>query len=331
MLSGKKLWMSSRDYLMIIFGIFLYAFGFSAFIFPEKVVIGGLAGFGTLIYFITETWFGYGIPVAITQYITNLTLLACAFRTVGKQFVWRTIFGATVISLFIGILTPLFPDPIIPGQTFMSVVVGAILCGTGIGMVFIHNGSTGGTDIVAAMVAKKSNVTIGRTMLYCDMCIISSSFLIFHNVDKVVYGFIVLVLCSYFCDLVINTNRQAIQFTIISAHWKEIAETITAEANRGCTVFEGMGWYSKHSIKMLIVVCRKIESVTIHRIVKSIDEDAFVTQTNVNGVYGKGFDKIKVKLNKNHSEHHPSTPLPEPVPSIEEVTVTNITDTAEKA
>lgn len=294
-LTASKIWVSARDYAFIVLGIFLYAFGFSAFIFPEKVVIGGLAGFGTLIYFITEMIFGKGVPVAVTQYVTNLLLLAMAFRKVGRQFVIRTIFGATVISLFIGVLTPLFPEPLIAQQTFMNVIIGGILCGVGIGMVFVHNGSTGGTDIIAAMVSKSSNTSIGRTMLYCDMCIISSSFLIFHNVDKVVYGFIVLVITAYLADMVIDTNRQAVQFTIFSRHWEKIADAISHEANRGCTVINGTGWYTKHEVKMLLVMCRKIESVTIFRIVKSIDEDAFITQTNVNGVYGKGFDKIKIK------------------------------------
>ena len=200
----------------------------------------------------------------------------------------RTIFGATVISLFIGVLTPLFPEPLVAQQTFMNVIIGGILCGVGIGMVFVHNGSTGGTDIIAAMASKSSNTSIGRTILYCDMCIISSSFLIFHNVDKVVYGFIVLVITAYLADMVIDTNRQAVQFTIFSRHWEKIADAISHEANRGCTVINGTGWYTKHE-------------VTIFRIVKSIDEDAFITQTNVNGVYGKGFDKIKIKEARKHA------------------------------
>lgn len=305
--SRKKLWVSTRDYVLIIFGIFLYAFGFSAFIFPEKIVIGGLAGLGTVIYFVTEMAFGKGIPVAITQYITNLILLAFAFRSVGRQFVIRTIFGATVISLFIGILTPLFPEPLIEQQTFMNVIIGGMLCGIGIGFVFVHNGSTGGTDIVAAMVSKKSNTTIGRTMLYCDMCIISSSFLIFHNIDKIVYGFIVLIITAYLTDMVINTNRQAVQFTIFSNKWEKIADAITHDTNRGCTVLDGTGWYSKNNVKILLVMCRKIESVSIFRIIKSIDEKAFIAQSNVNGVYGEGFDKIKIKSKKNSQSNKQAT------------------------
>ena len=150
------------------------------------------------------------------------------------------------------------------------------------------------------MVSKHSNVSVGRTMLYTDMVIISSSYLIFHNVDTVVYGFIVLAIASFMADMVINTNRQAVQFIIFSPMWDEIATAINNEAKRGCTVLSGTGWYSKHEVKILLVMCRKIESVNIFRIIKSIDEHAFISQANVNGVYGQGFDSIKLKVEPKH-------------------------------
>lgn len=306
--SAKDFWMTSRDYVFIAFGIFLYAFGFSAFIFPEKVVIGGLAGFGTLVYFITERLFGYGVPVAITSYAMNLFLLGLAFRSVGKQFVVRTIYGATCISLFIGVLQPLFPEPLVGQQTFMNIIIGGMMCGIGIGVAFTHNGSTGGTDIVAAMVSKHSNVTIGRVMLYTDMCIISSSFLLFHHIDNVVYGFIVLVIVSYMADLIVDTSRQAVQFIIFSPHWEKIATAINNQANRGCTVIDGMGWYTRSEVKILMVMCRKIESITIFRIIKNIDENAFITQANVNGVYGNGFDALKLRVPPKKAQNDNSTP-----------------------
>lgn len=290
------LWMTTRDYVFIVLGLMVYAFGFTAFILPEKVVIGGLVGVGSLIYFVS------GIPVAISSYVLNLVLLAMAFRIVGKQFVIRTVFGATIMSGLIGVMQPMFTEPLIQQQTFMNLIIGGILCGFGIGFVFTHNGSTGGTDIVAAMVSKKTNVSIGRVMIYCDFLIISSSYLVFYQIDKVVYGLIVTFLVSFMADQVILTNRQAIQFTIISHKWAEIADAINNEAHRGCTVLDGIGWYTKQEMKVLLVMCRKIESVTIFRIVKSIDKDAFITQANVNGVYGRGFDmvKLKIRTTKNH-------------------------------
>ena len=298
-LSGMKLWRSTKDYFFITLGVSIYAFGFAAFILPHEVVIGGVAGLSTIIFFTL------GVPIAISNYAINLTLLAFAYRIVGKQFVVGTIFGATMISLMMGIAIPLCGD-LFTLDPFMSTVIGGILAGTGIGIAFIHNGSTGGTDIVAAMVSKKTNITIGRTMIYVDMCIISSSFLIFGKIDNVIYGFIVLFMSSYMADLMVNSNRQAVQFIIFSKYWEQIANAVNDEAHRGCTVIDGMGWYSKHPVKILLVMCRKIESVSICRIVKSIDKDAFITQGNVNGVYGQGFDQMKIKM-KDHKAHENST------------------------
>ncbi|MBR5331730.1 MAG: YitT family protein [Muribaculaceae bacterium] len=319
-LSSKNLWISYKDYVMIILGIAIYSFGFTAFILPEKVVMGGVSGLGSLVYFASQEYLSFDIPVAVTQYSVNLILLAFAYKIVGKQFVLRTIFGATVISLMIGIMQPLFYEllqgkPLVQGETFMNVIIGGISCGIGIGMAFTHNGSTGGTDIVAAMVAKKSNVSIGRTMLYTDFFIISSSYLLFQDINKIVYGFIVLFAASMVADMMINTNRQAVQFTIFSPKWKEIATAINNEANRGCTVLNGIGWYSKQEVKVLLVMCRKIESVTIFRIIKSIDHDAFITQANVNGVYGQGFDEIKLKMRPNDTRPLKPNENPEEVAS----------------
>lgn len=292
-----------KDYVFIIFGLFLYALGFTAFIMPHEVVMGGLAGVGTLVYFATAG----KVSVAVTIYIGNLILLSIAYKIVGRTFVMRTIFGATVASLWIGFMENFFMSlghPLI-ADISMSVILGGILCGVGVGTIFIHNGSSGGTDIIAAMVSKVSNVSIGRTMMFVDACIVMSSIFLPYDgtfgerlearVPIMVYGFVVTFVISYFADQVINSNRQATQFIIFSVKWEEIANAINNEAHRGVTVLEGMGWYTKKEMKILMVWCRKIESVNIFRIVKSIDENAFITQGAVNGVYGKGFDTMRIK------------------------------------
>lgn len=307
----NNLYRTARDYVFITFGMAIYAFGFCGFILPERVVIGGLAGVGTIVYFLT------GIPVGITQYACNLLLLALAYKIVGKKFVLGTIYGATMISVFVSIFQPLLEGGF-TNDSLTNVVIGGAMAGVGIGVAFTHNGSSGGTDIIAAMVQKYTNVSIGRTMLCNDCIIISSSYFLFHQIDKVVYGFIVLLLSAYVADLVVNTNRQAVQFTIFSKKWEEIATAINNEAKRGCTVLTGMGWYSKQEVKVLLVMCRKIESVTISRIIKSIDPDAFTTQCNVNGVYGKGFDELKVRMKA--PDHHPAhTRLPNPAANTSQI------------
>lgn len=302
---SKFTWLDVKDYIFIIIGISLYAFGFTAFILPHEVVMGGMAGLGSVVYFATERlheagYFPFAVPVAVTMYAVNFLLLCIAFRIVDRTFTIRTLFGMTVLSMVVGVLQPLCANlHIMPDEKVLSLVLGAAIMGTGIGTVFIHNGSSGGTDIVAAMVSKKSNVTIGRTMMICDIFIVGSAFVVLnYPISEIVLGMLVTVMTGYMCDLVINSNRQAIQFTIFSQKWEEIADAIITDANRGCTVLEGEGWYSHKPVKMLMVMCRKIESVTIYRIIKSIDPNALVTQCNVNGVYGQGFDTMKVKMKK---------------------------------
>lgn len=294
-----------RDYFMIIVGLIFYAIGFTAFILPHDIVIGGMAGLGTLVYFASNRF----IPVAVTMYGVNLMLIIGGWKMLGRDFTLRTIFGATGISIFIGLIEGYFTThPPLIADTAMSIVLGGILCGIGIGTIYIHNGTSGGTDIVAAMVTKVSNVSVGRIMMIVDMSIVALTFFLpydgdleqrFQNsVPRIIYGWVIIFIYSYITDLLINTNRQATQFIIFSTKWKEIADKVNNTAHRGVTVLDGQGWYSKKEVKILMVWCRKIESVTIFRIVKSVDPNAFVSQANVNGVYGQGFDKVKVKLDK---------------------------------
>ncbi len=289
----KKALKIAQDYVMITLGLFTYAFGFTAFILPEKIVIGSVTGLSSLIHF----WLGWN--VALTYYAINIILLCIAFRSVGKQFVLRTIIGASIATVFIGVLQPMFPTPIIEQQTFMNVILGAVLCGLGLGVVFTHNGSTGGTDIIAAMVAKHSTISFGRTMMYCDVLIICSSYLLFHSIDKIVYGLIYMVIYSVAADRVINNTRQSVQFLIISKKWQQIADAINTAAHRGCTILDGTGWYTKESVKIIMVMCRKHESVNIFRIIKETDREAIITQSNCNAVYGFGFDELKVRVHSS--------------------------------
>ena len=326
-ISYDKLWLDARDYFFIVLGLAFYAFGFTAFVLPQKVVMGGMAGLGSVVYFATlrmqeSGYMPFAIPVGVTMYVVNFILLAIAFKVVARTFVVRTLFGMTVLSVLIFLFQPVFGNMgVIPDDHLLNIILGSGLMGCGIGMVFIHNGSSGGTDIIAAMVSKKSNVTIGRTMMICDCIIVSSAYFVLgYSIGEIVYGLLVTALTSYTCDLVINSNRQAVQFTIFSPRWEEIASAINHEAHRGVTVFKGLGYYSHKEVKMLMVMCRKIESVTIYRIIKSIDETAFITQTNVNGVYGKGFDQIKVKKHKKDrkkklTSHAASANAPQVSPS----------------
>lgn len=290
--SSRYLLKQARDYFMIVLGLGVFSFGFTAFVLPQKVVTGGVVGVASLLYY------AFGWNVAVSNLVINALLLLMAFKSVGKQFAMRTVFGATAVSLLIGVMQPLFPHTLVDQQPFMNMVIGAVLCGVGIGTTYAHGGSSAGSDTIAAVVTKYSNVSFGRIMVYCDLTIVSCSYIVFHSIDKIVYGIIFLITYSFIADRVINNSRQAVQFLIFSEKWEDIANAINNVAKRGCTLLHGTGWYTKHDVKMLLVLCRQFESDRIFQIIKSIDKSALISQTYVRGIYGLGFDELKVNLHK---------------------------------
>lgn len=279
-----------RDFFFMFLGIASYSFGYTAFILPEKVVMGGVAGLSALIYYAT------GIPTGITIWVLNFTMLAIAFKALTKQFTIKTVIGVSIMSVIIGFLQPFFiahPLITVGEDKFMHVLIGGALGGAGLGLVFSHNGSTGGTDILVALLNKHFRMSFGRAMQFIDITIISSSYLLFHSTETIVYGVAFTLIASYVCDYVINGTRQTVQFLIISKEYEQIADAINRKVNRGVTLISGKGWYSKKEVNMLVVLTRKYESQEIFNYVKAIDPNALISQSYCQGVFGEGFDKIK--------------------------------------
>lgn len=280
---------SVKEYFTIVFGLALYALGWTGFLLPHEITTGGVTGIGALFYF------AKGIPVAATYFAINIGLLILSVKIFGWKFSVKTIFGVFVLTFFLSLAQSLVKKPLLVEEPFMACVVGGVLTGIGIGIVFTANGSTGGTDIIAKILNKYRNITLGRGLLYSDLIIISSSYILFHSIEKIIFGITTLLISTYFIDFIVNGVRQSVQFLIFSREYEEIAQRITTEMHRGVTVLDGMGWYSKSPVKVLVVLARKNESTKIFRIVKQTDPQAFVSQSSVIGVYGQGFDIIKSK------------------------------------
>lgn len=278
-----------KEYVTILFGLALYALGWTGFLLPHEITTGGITGLAALVFFAN------GLPVAVTYFSINIVLLIISIRMFGWKFSIRTIVGVLVLTLFLSVAQKYIHKPLLVGEPFMACVIGGLLAGAGVGTVLTANGSTGGTDIIALIINKYRNITPGRAMLYSDLIIISSSYFLFHSIDKILYGLTALAVSTYAVDMVVNGDRQSVQFFIFSSKFEAIAERINSEAHRGVTVLDGMGWYSKEPAKVLCVMARKNESVKIFRIVKQVDPNAFVSQGSVIGVYGKGFDIMKSK------------------------------------
>ena len=288
--SRQNIFREMRDYLMIALGMVMYGIGWTVFLLPNDITTGGVPGIASLVYFAT------GLPVQYVYFGINFILLLLAIRILGWKFSIKTIFAVFTLTSFLSIIQQLTANvQLLHDQPFMACVIGASFCGGGIGIAFSSNGSTGGTDIIAAIVNKYKDVSLGRMIMICDVFIISSCYFIFHDWRRVIFGFVTLFIIGVVLDWIINSARQSVQFFIFSKKYDEIADRIIKDADRGVTVLDGTGWYSKNNVKVLVVLAKKRQSLDIFRLVKRIDPNAFISQSSVIGVYGEGFDKLKVK------------------------------------
>ena len=254
------------------------------------------------------------IKVDIPYNIANITLLVIAFLFLDKNFFIKTLIGIGLLAIFIPLATrTAIPDPsveslwhlqILKDQPLLALILGAMMCGLGLGLIFSVNGSSGGTDVIVALISKYRNMSFGRIFVIVDGSIVLFSY--FANVyladikidalvafDKLVMSFIEVVLLAMTMDWYTSGSRQSVQFMIFSSKYQEINDAITSRLRRGCTILEATGGYTGQPQKVLLVVVRKQQSVAISRIIEEIDPKAFVSQGAVKGVYGEGFESIK--------------------------------------
>lgn len=275
-----------KEYSIITFSLFLYALGWTAFLIPSEIVGGGLSGIGALVYYST------GLPVGYTVFGINAILILIAIKMLGRGFGVKTIYSFVMMSFFLALMQEIITEPFVDDK-FMSAIIGGILCGASVGLVFAQGGSTGGTDIIAMIINKYRKISPGRVILACDLVIISSSYFLFQSVEVMVYGYVTMAVTAYVIDMVLVGSKQSVQVMIISRFYNEIADSIGAEGKRGITLLNGRGWYTKKDFNVVMIVVRKNEMQYLFRTVKGIDPEAFVSVASVMGVYGKGFDRIR--------------------------------------
>ena len=290
--SKTTLWNEFKDYVTIFIAMMSYCIGWNIFLLPNSITTGGVPGISSVIF-----W-GTGIPVQWTYFGINAILLLIALRVLGWKFCVKTIFAVVVLTVSTTYVSANYHGHLLHDEPFMASIIGAVFCGSGVGLGLASNGSTGGTDIIAAIVNKYRDISLGRVILICDVMIISSSFLVLKDWEKVIYGYVVLYVTAFCIDQVVNSMRRSVQFFIISDKYHEIGERINKEPHRGCTVIDAQGFYSGRDVKMLFVLAKRRQSDLIFRIINEIDPHAFVSQSAVIGVYGEGFDRFKVRTKK---------------------------------
>jgi len=306
MMENIKYWDEVKDYFFITLGIMLYTISFTVFLMPYQIVAGGVTGLSAIIYYAT------GFHVQNTYIIINLSLLVVALKVLGFKFLFKTIYAIFLLYFLLIVAQDIIPKqpngmPIKllgEGQDFMSMIIGCVITGVALSTVFLHNGSTGGTDIIAASVNKYHNVSLGTVLIAVDFCIIGSCMFFpqfgsyLERAHKVMFGLCVMTLENFSLDYIMNARRESVQFMIFSRKYQEIANAIGMETGHGVTILDGHGWYTGQEVKVLCILAKKRESTDIFRLIKLIDPNAFVSQSSVVGVYGEGFDEMKVSVKK---------------------------------
>ena len=309
-INHKLLLNEFKDYFFITLGLVLYTISFTVFLMPYQIVAGGVTGLSAIIYYAT------GFHLENTYIIINVALLIVALKILGVKFMMKTIYAIFTLYFLL-----MFAQSILPtqpnglpikllgeGQDFMSMIIGCVITGIGLATVFLNNGSTGGTDIIAASINKYHNVSLGTVLIAVDFLIIGSCMFFpqfgnyIERAHKVMFGFCVMALENFVLDYVMNARRQSVQFMIFTQKWQEIANAIGTEMNHGVTILDGHGWYTGKKMKVLCILAKKSESVNMFRLIKMLDPNAFVSQSSVIGVYGEGFDEMKVSIKKQKKE-----------------------------
>ena len=283
-ITRDAVWHTTKDYSIITLGLIFYAVGFCGFILPHGVITGGLAGIAALIFFKT------GIPVAYSFYTLNIILLSIAYRIVGRGFVLKTIYGASGLSLFMLIAQMFFKShPVyLEHDILLSCIIGAVLCGVGTGLAFTHNGSTGGTDIVALILAKYTSMEIGKALMVSDILIVLAAAWRF-GMGTGLYCILGLIGKSFVVDGAIENIRLRKVCTIMTANPQPILDFIIKEMNRSATVEKAYGAYTHHELSVLVTVLTRRQALQLRNFLRENDPHSFITIVNSSEIIGKGF------------------------------------------
>ena len=315
-LKTNKVLVSVKEYLLITLGILLYVLGWTIFLVPNNLVGGGVTGISSIIQYAT----GGMIKIGYSYFAINAVLLVAALFLLGRSFGTKTVYAIILASIGLNVFQTVIPQDIvqtlaIENGKLMCVIIGGIMAGVGIGMTISQGGSTGGTDIIALIVNKYRDVSPGRMILSMDVVIILSSLLVpsytpdgglvpfTEKIITVVYGLILIAVCSSVLDMYLSGSRQSVQLFILSHKYEEIADAITRDLHRGVTALNGKGWYTQADTQVLMVLTRKTDLKILLKLVKAIDPDAFLSVSSVTGVYGKGFETIKLARSKKKGEN----------------------------
>ena len=272
------------NYALIVLGSLVYALGQLYFIKPLHIPMGGVSGLALVANYL------WSMPIGVVTIVLNIPLLFLGWRTMGREFFFKTAFAILVSSVFTDLLEPVLPA--FDGEMLIAALYGGIVMGGGYGLIFRAGGTTGGVDIIAKWINRKKDIPIGTTNLISNAVVIVGSALIYGNLDSALYAMITSYLTSMVIDKMVYGMDVQKSAMIITSKPKEVAGAVMEELHRGCTGMEGTGMYTGDRRTVLICAVRRHETGTLKKLILEQDEHAFMMISNINEVFGHNFKRL---------------------------------------
>lgn len=280
-LNRKKIQGFIIDTVMFIIGGMLYSAAINCFTSRNNILNGGFTGLATVLNHL------FGFPIGTTIFLLNIPLFFLAYKRLGTKFVLRTMWATFIVSAMIDIGTVL---PIYGNDLLLSSLFGGVLSGLGLGIVFIRNATTGGTDIIAKLLQLKfPHMSMGRSIFLFDLMIVVLGGVIYRNVESMLYAGVVIFVSTQTIDYIIYGVNRGTMIMIITQHGEAVRDLIITELRRGVTVLQGRGGYTDGEREVLLCACYDNQTGKFIKKIKSADENAFFIVTQAKEILGEGF------------------------------------------
>lgn len=279
----KQNFIQPKELLLLIVGAIIYSIGTQCFITPADIAPGGAMGIALMVHHLTN------LPVGTLTLCVNIPLLILAWFYLSRRFAIRTAITCIICSVMVDFVVA--PNlPMYEGDRLLSSLYGGVIIGIGMAFIFLAGSTTGGSDIAGYLVQKKwPHVSIGRLLLAIDGVILSTSTVVFGNIDAALFGLVCLYAQTKVIDTIIYGNDAGSQVTVVTRHAAEISEKIIQVLDRSATLLDAKGAYSGSATQVVLCTVRKSEFSLLKKMIHEIDKDAFVMVTETSQVFGLGF------------------------------------------
>jgi uncharacterized membrane-anchored protein YitT (DUF2179 family) len=291
------------NYTLIVVGSFILAAGFVFFISPYRIVPGGVYGIAIVVHYITKgmmAWAPGGFPIGLMGLILNIPLTIIGIKILGPHFGVKTVVGFVLSSVFMDGITYFWGEqPLVAGDALLSSIFGGVLIGLGLGLIFKSKATSGGSDIIAMIIAKYTRLPLGQLMIYVDSVIVLIGLVVFADWKIPLYSWIVIFITGKVIDVVLQGISYDKTLFIISDKYEEIRDRIIVDLNRGGTYIPGKGMYNGAEKNIIFTVVNRREMAILEEFIHRIDPNAFVTVLEANEILGEGFKSLSEKLDEH--------------------------------